>query len=974
MRNTGKPLRRVFVRSAIALATMAAFAPASAQSTSDTAAGPGLRVEVTGFRASLDSALRAKRDDKGIIDVIKSEDIAKFPDTNLAESLQRVPGVVISRDAGEGRQITVRGLGGDFVRVRINGIEGLATTGATDSSGGNNRSRMFDFNVFPAELFNAITVRKSASADVDEGGLGATVDLQTPRPFDFKGFTFSASAKARYNDLSKTTDPRLAFLVSNTNDSRTVGVLLAGAYSKRRLFEEGFGTVRWDNGPSNGGWCSPQGTATLNPNTTATTCGPAAQGVARLPASPGATTAYDAASSADNFHPRLPRYGRLTHDQDRFGLNASLQLRPRDDTQVTVDVMMSKITATRQEDFLEAISFSRALSSGGKPQTSVVSTGYAPNGALLFGTYNGVDIRAEQRYDELSTEFTQPTLTVEHEFTDSLKGMARFGQAKSRFRNPKQTTTTLDAPNVNGYAIDFRGNDRVPAISYPIDVTQQGGALGIVGVPVGATSITNGLPSEIRIRPQGSDNRIDVTQLNLDWAAVPDKLTIKGGVDHKRYVFSTFEFRRNTEVMFDPPAGTSATSLTTSLTGFGNQLGMPAGTPTAWVIPNLPAIANTYDIYCNCLKQGPAGGPGDFTLASITNGNARGNNRAVIENDSGLFLMGDFNFRLGEQKFNGNAGVRYVKTFQSATGYLATGGGTPVTVDNEYSDTLPAVNLSTEVAKDLLLRVAGSKTMSRPLLANLNPGGTINTTGNLSITTGNPVLKPIRSTNADVNLEWYHQPNALIGVGAFHKKINVYAQTLVQSMAFKDTGLPLTLLPSNFTGDEIFTVNTPVNTPGGSLYGYEVNVQQPFTFLPGIGRNFGALFNYTWVKSRIAYAITPTSTARIEDDLVNLSPRSWNATLYYDDGRLSARISAANRSSYLTRVPGQNNNDVEGTNGTTNVDVSVSYKVSDTLELTFEGINLTNTANDQFISRARNSAVWYSKTGREYMAGVRVKF
>jgi len=89
---------------------------------------------------------------------------------------------------------------------------------------------------------------------------------------------------------------------------------------------------------------------------------------------------------------------------------------------------------------------------------------------------------------------------------------------------------------------------------------------------------------------------------------------------------------------------------------------------------------------------------------------------------------------------------------------------------------------------------------------------------------------------------------------------------------------------------------------------------------------------------------------------------------------LSARISAANRSSYLTRVPGQNNNDVEGTNGTTNVDVSVSYKVSDTLELTFEGINLTNTANDQFISRARNSAVWYSKTGREYMAGVRVKF
>src|SRR5439155_13688148 len=132
------------------------------------------------------------------------------------------------------------------------------------------------------------------------------------------------------------------------NDERTLGVLLAGAYSKRRLFEEGFGTVRWDNGPSSGGWCSPQGTTALNPTTTATTCGPAAQGVARLPASPGASAAYDAASSADNFHPRLPRYGRLTHDQDRYGLNGSLQFRMRDDTQVTLDMSWSKSKATRE--------------------------------------------------------------------------------------------------------------------------------------------------------------------------------------------------------------------------------------------------------------------------------------------------------------------------------------------------------------------------------------------------------------------------------------------------------------------------------------------------------------------------------------------------------------------------------------------------------------------------------------------------
>src|SRR5262245_32674730 len=217
------------------------------------------KIEVTGFRGSVESALADKREARDIVDVIKAEDIAKFPDTNLAESLQRISGVVIDRDAGEGRNITVRGLGLDFTRVRINGIEALATTGGTDSSGGNNRSRGFDFNVFPSDLFNAIVVRKSSSADVDEGSLGATVDLRTARPFDFAGRKVSASLQGRYNDLARETDPRGAFLFSDTFMDRRVGFLISGAYSKRRLFEEGFSTVRWDNGISVGGWCAPTG-------------------------------------------------------------------------------------------------------------------------------------------------------------------------------------------------------------------------------------------------------------------------------------------------------------------------------------------------------------------------------------------------------------------------------------------------------------------------------------------------------------------------------------------------------------------------------------------------------------------------------------------------------------------------------------------------------------------------------------------
>jgi TonB-dependent receptor len=184
----------------------------------------------------------------------------------------------------------------------------------------------------------------------------------------------------------------------------------------------------------------------------------------------------------------------------------------------------------------------------------------------------------------------------------------------------------------------------------------------------------------------------------------------------------------------------------------------------------------------------------------------------------------------------------------------------------------------------------------------------------------------------------------------------------------------MSLLPANFNGEEIFQVTAPVNTDGGKLKGFELNFQQPFTFLPSWGRNFGTLMNYTFVKSKIEYLVSPTSNTTITDDLLNLSPRSWNTTLYYDDGKFSARLSASQRASFVTRVPGQNNNDVEGKNKSTNVDISFSYKVNDKLDLTLEGVNLTNEPNDQFVSRARNSVVVNNVTGREYLVGLRYKF
>jgi TonB-dependent receptor len=278
------------------------------------------------------------------------------------------------------------------------------------------------------------------------------------------------------------------------------------------------------------------------------------------------------------------------------------------------------------------------------------------------------------------------------------------------------------------------------------------------------------------------------------------------------------------------------------------------------------------------------------------------------------------------------------------------------------------------VAPDVLLRFAAAKVMSRPALANLSPGGSITTTGNLAITVGNPFLEPFRAKTYDLGIEWYFGKGGFIGAGYFYKDITSYVQQLRNNVPYNQTGLPLSLLPSNFTGDEVFAVTTPVNTKGGPLRGWEVNYQQPFTFLPGLGKNLGMLLNYTHVESKINYLISPTTATTITDDLVGLSPKSWNATLFYDDGKFNARVSGAYRSSFLVRVPGQNNNDVEGTNESLNVDASLSYKFAKNWEIVLEGVNLTNEPNDQFISRGRNSVVAYTYTGREYLIGIRAKF
>jgi TonB-dependent receptor len=299
------------------------------------------------------------------------------------------------------------------------------------------------------------------------------------------------------------------------------------------------------------------------------------------------------------------------------------------------------------------------------------------------------------------------------------------------------------------------------------------------------------------------------------------------------------------------------------------------------------------------------------------------------------------------------------------TGY--TSPTSQITVKNSYEDWLPSINASFDITPDLIARFAAAKVMARPGFNALTPGGTVNTTfGAQSAVIGNPLLQPYRARNYDLSLEWYPRRGAFYGIALFYKDIGSTIQNLAAQEPFGNTGLPLSLLPAGQDASTLY-----LDTSGGYIKGLELNLQQPFTFLPGLFGHFGVSANYTYVKSSVLYYLSAGVTATTtHDQFVNVSPHSVNATLFYDDQRFSAHVSLAYRSAYLTALPFKAEvPDGNYSYATTNLDASMSFKVSDHIKITADALNLTNQAADQYSGKVRKSQRVFSTTGRQFFLG-----
>ncbi len=667
------------------------------------------------------------------------------------------------------------------------------------------------------------------------------------------------------------------------------------------------------------------------------------------------------------FPPRIPRYGEVEHDRERLGVTGSIQWEPSDATRISIDGLYSRFDATRREKWGEVLFRSN--------ERSIDVVDYVIDPAtndLVSGTFNDAWVRTEHFLREARTEFYQFGGSWNQDISDTFRFTLLGGFSKSDASVPVETTIVFDDRDAQGYSYDYT-DSRHPRLTFGTDVTDP----------------ANFQLAEIRDRPSGVVNKFRTVNLRTEWDAA-EGFTVKVGGVYRRFDFNTEAFTRDTVVCgnggVDRVLGT-VTCSPTSAFGPGaiyglpvsadisdlftlGKAGQPAGNTNSWLIPNLDAAASYTNLY-------------DRPLAVDA-----GNTRGVTEEVKGAYLQFDVKGDLFGLDYAANAGVRYARTEQKSEGLNS---GIFVEVERTYEDWLPAANIAFFPTEDIVIRAAVADVITRPSLGNLTPGGSVDGF-NYRVSYGNPFLDPFRATNYDAAFEWYFAPQSIFSVALFKKDIASFPISQTRDGTFASTGLPTSVIPPSSPAainpeGQLWAINSIVNGAGARLKGIEVSLQGPLRFLPGFLSNFGGIVNATFVDSSASYnvngptvetcvgascAFGPNVAAVREGTLFGLSKRAFNGTLYYEDSKFSARVSASYRSGF-NDANSATGNIFEGYASTVNVDASVRYRINEALEISLEGINLTDEYRDRWTDEDARRNYEYNHFGRTILFGARYR-
>ena len=777
---TMKSHQRLHMSASVIAISAALFAAGQAQA-ADAAGTQVEEVIVTGLRASIEQSIAIKRDSDGVVDAIVAEDIGKFPATNLAESLQRIPGVAIDRTNGEGSQVTVRGFGGGFNLVTLNGrtmptadVQTVGGDQSTDFAGGTSRS--FDFSNVASEGVSSLEVYKTGRAAVPSGGIGATINVRTRHPLEGgeAGLTGSIGAKAVYDtgveksleDANKVT-PEFTGLVNWVDPSERFGVSVFGGYQKRNFTSRSATSNDW------------------NIRTLADFLNPA-NGFVR---NNGATQITNRPASLNTLVaiPNDSRYHFSEGERERVNGMATLQFKPTDTITLTADAFYAKNKSHEKRNDTTNW-FNRPFDQVTFDDNPTVATA-----VFLQENESGTkDVGFEQQYRANADSLKSFALNGKWDVTDRLSVSldGHMSKAESKPDAPNGTSSTLvaiGAPIIASHSVDYRGSIPVQTVVIN-DALPRGNGNGALDV--------GDLGSQVaRTSSQRQSQKLNELRLDATWEIDDRGSHIDFGANYRASKMNQSNVNTQQDLgswgISNPrdinkyaPNLVSAYCLACKFDTFdAHQTG--AGL--------VSFRANAIDLY-NALSA---------PYAAL--GNAVGitgqNDNDVDEDIAAVYGQLTWKAELAGRPASLVVGVRYEQTKVDSTSQLRTPRAIIWTADNDftvatgstfqpvsgkgkYNNLLPAMDLQVEVVDNVIGRVSFSRTIARPDYGNLFASVTANApnrpTANGAVplgTSGNPDLDPLISDNFDVSFEWYYKPGSFISAGVFEKRVNNFVGT-----------------------------------------------------------------------------------------------------------------------------------------------------------------------------------------------------
>ena len=923
-------VKRTPIASAVVLALAGTALPVFAQQAAPAPAAPASAaqaqqlesVTVTGIRASREKSLDQKRNANTLVEVVTAEDVGKMPDKNVADAIQRVPGVNIASSAGgeggfsENDRVSIRGTSPSLTQTLINGHAVSTGDWFVLNLFGTTVGRSASYSLLPSELVGKITVHKSQTADLPEGGVSGAVDIETRHPLELKkGLSGEISLGAMHSSLANKTDPQLSGQLAFRNDDRTFGVLIQLFDQKQHLRRDGSEVLGYYKIDSS---VFAAGTTTV------------VNGVSKPISSLNGVLA-----------PSLIGESLFEQERHRKGGALELQFKPTRDITLGLSAFSSKVDDSNMNtNFMASPKW--LLQAGIAPTSATLSAdGKTLLGAVFpeTGAANSIinDSGIRPGAKQSSNYFN---LDGKWNATDALTVTGQIGRTRGVGESQEFAS---EVGNVGG-----AGNTPL-ALSYGLN--------GVGAAPtVGFTSSTGkdfrsyanqywnwNFGAQVKVPDEEKYGKLD-----FEWAVDKGVLeSIKFGArftDHSRdngNWLSSGPNWANANVGTTLPAWTGGTYPS----NFGSAFGAP---------------------FTGQFRLDPAALAQWATVSTVANPNPNAtfnydpvqrhewsNDFEVREKTNAGYIMGNF----AGSNWHANAGVRVVQTkghYSTLRNPVSTDPASSIDssslfgpfvkefTDRTYVDVLPSVNMKYQLTNTVTLRAAIAKTMARPDYTALSSTTSLNDQLN-SGSSGNPNLDPVRATNFDVSAEWYFAPRSLLSFGVFHQQYKSFVDYQVTpSVHFSDLHQQM----------ETYNITQPINV-GAKNTGFEVGYQQP------IMGNFGVNANYTYADGKVDGG----------GEMSGNSKNTYNLEGFYEGDKFSARMAYSYRSSFYGSYDRGVKMHMDGV-GT--VAASLNYRINDTFSVSLEGLNLNNPTLKYYGDNKEQPRALYTN-GRQYYLTLRAK-